>query len=863
MSPKEALRDGVLSLVDRCDALIAQLVKQRKADGGAQYVSALIRVAEGLCVTGAVNTGSVLLEKAQGWLRQAVPDGPVARLLDSHVLLALGVADAIRGGSCLSGAKAKLRKSFALSKEKRPPGASSFCESENTLKLRAALALAWVHLQQGSAEAALQQSEEVLDAFLPSCGKVQVLSSLIVSAVAYEGCVLYSYADAMACWEEALGIVNAAGAAVDQFFDRRLLDEEIKLCRLRENHKLPRARTVQHVAVPLLKALLPSALCNTSSIPLVLLQKCLIVFEDALGDQKTIGTTPPRVYTGRVHKSPPSAAAPPPAADADKSPAKRSKTPLSKAATHTPRQNGTLQQRPSVESVIPLRAGAKASPYVLPKGGFLGGKRGVRPAVGKQRTPHPPRSAPNARRGGYVGGTPGTGPETPLKYFDPSFQAKPLEREKESLQPQRMSAKKEKERPVVKRKKDRAARTLSVPSPERVARAVECPPAPAEAERALGVMKQGVAGMTFDAMHELLVDAPGWVHVQAGGTAGSRDYSACDVFLGEKLQVEALIESCFVQIRRRHASPGAALRDRKRPLLVNYFLGARMLTLKSKMVDLLRARFARPYEITPATYILVPHGSDERREFLACPRPVIWIAKSSHGSKGLHVKIARDKREIMKHVDGQEKQYRWVVQEYLASPFLIHGRKFDIRTWVLLTPDRSVWVYRRGVCRTSSYQYSGASLGNLDDHLTHLTNHHIQEQGQKFSLFEEGNEMWFHQFDEYLKSLPEPKNYYRDIEPQLNDLTRKMFEAGASSIHTSPDPLQSFQLFGFDFLVDSDMRCWLLEVNGSPAIAEYLKVDMVGDMCELLFRGTRTAAELIERRGARKNDFVRLIKDLP
>lgn len=32
-------------------------------------------------------------------------------------------------------------------------------------------------------------------------------------------------------------------------------------------------------------------------------------------------------------------------------------------------------------------------------------------------------------------------------------------------------------------------------------------------------------------------------------------------------------------------------------------------------------------------------------------------------------------------------------------------------------------------------------------------------------------------------------------------------------------PYLSFQLFGFDFLVDADLHVWLMEVNGAPACA--------------------------------------------
>eukprot|EP00659_Diplonema_papillatum_P007271 gene7271-11213_t len=174
------------------------------------------------------------------------------------------------------------------------------------------------------------------------------------------------------------------------------------------------------------------------------------------------------------------------------------------------------------------------------------------------------------------------------------------------------------------------------------------------------------------------------------------------------------------------------------------------MTLKSKMLETLRDSMRDPYSVTPRTFILVPRSQDERYEYLNDSRPATWIAKSSHGSKGLGVKISKDKHSVLQYVDAQPKKYKWVVQQYVERPFLLQGRKFDIRTWVLMTGQR-VFVYKRGVCRTSSYQYSDASLGNLDDHLTHLTNHHIQETGKRYQMYEQGNELWFHQLHECMQ----------------------------------------------------------------------------------------------------------------
>ena len=44
------------------------------------------------------------------------------------------------------------------------------------------------------------------------------------------------------------------------------------------------------------------------------------------------------------------------------------------------------------------------------------------------------------------------------------------------------------------------------------------------------------------------------------------------------------------------------------------------------------------------------------------------------------------------------------------------------------------------------------------------------------------------------------------------------------------DYYKSFHLFGYDFLIDADMKAWLCEVNASPAVAEELMPKLVRDL---------------------------------
>lgn len=53
-----------------------------------------------------------------------------------------------------------------------------------------------------------------------------------------------------------------------------------------------------------------------------------------------------------------------------------------------------------------------------------------------------------------------------------------------------------------------------------------------------------------------------------------------------------------------------------------------------------------------------------------------------------------------------------VIQKYIEDPLLLNGRKFDIRSFVLILPNKQVMFYDRSYVRTSSTAFS---LENLDD----------------------------------------------------------------------------------------------------------------------------------------------------
>lgn len=136
-------------------------------------------------------------------------------------------------------------------------------------------------------------------------------------------------------------------------------------------------------------------------------------------------------------------------------------------------------------------------------------------------------------------------------------------------------------------------------------------------------------------------------------------------------------------------------------------------------------------------------------------RENFWIIKpgelSNRGS-GITVCSTLDSikailRNKERHANGKLKTY--ILQEYLHSPFLYRGRKFDIRHYILLTRTNGVlkgYWYEEGYIRTTSYEFS---LNQLHSQI-HLTNDAVQKHCRDYGRFEKGNKLSYGEFQQYL-----------------------------------------------------------------------------------------------------------------
>ena len=144
---------------------------------------------------------------------------------------------------------------------------------------------------------------------------------------------------------------------------------------------------------------------------------------------------------------------------------------------------------------------------------------------------------------------------------------------------------------------------------------------------------------------------------------------------------------------------------------------------------------------------------DEKEEPLfyqsmAAPKN-IWIIKPGENTnQGQGIQVAKDFAQIKDIIidSTQNRKRTCIVQKYIHNPLLIHRRKFDIRTFALMTSVNGTlkaYLYEEGYLRTSSKEYS---INNLHNKLVHLTNDAVQKRSEDYGKFEPGNKLSYNEF---------------------------------------------------------------------------------------------------------------------
>lgn len=209
----------------------------------------------------------------------------------------------------------------------------------------------------------------------------------------------------------------------------------------------------------------------------------------------------------------------------------------------------------------------------------------------------------------------------------------------------------------------------------------------------------------------------------------------------------------------------------------------------------------------------------------------VWILKPGENSnRGNGIMVCSTIKEVISEINSAGKaDHTHIIQKYIERPLLISNRKFDIRCYGLLTSVNGYmkgYFYEDGYIRTSSSEYD---LEDLSNRFIHLTNDAVQKKSDDYGKFENGNKVSYQNFQKYCDThLPNKKvNFMKDLLPQIRVRLHLMFYIQkimadtfkATFIKIDPKRrLHSFEIFGYDFMIDEDLKMYLIECNTNPCL---------------------------------------------
>lgn len=234
-----------------------------------------------------------------------------------------------------------------------------------------------------------------------------------------------------------------------------------------------------------------------------------------------------------------------------------------------------------------------------------------------------------------------------------------------------------------------------------------------------------------------------------------------------------------------------------------------------------------PQEFVPVTYLLPADYTLFVEEFRRNPN-AMWIMKPTSRSQGKGIFIINKLAQIKKW----SSQSRWaqmplreayVISRYIENPLLIGGKKFDLRIYVLVTSYRPLKAYEyvHGFARFCNAKYT-TELNDLDNPFIHLTNVAIQKHNDDYNSKHGGK--W------HVRHL---RLYIEQVFGL--EAANRLFAAMDSLIIHSLKAVQNvmindrhcFECYGYDVLIDADLRPWLVEVNASPSLTTTTECDRV------------------------------------
>lgn len=154
----------------------------------------------------------------------------------------------------------------------------------------------------------------------------------------------------------------------------------------------------------------------------------------------------------------------------------------------------------------------------------------------------------------------------------------------------------------------------------------------------------------------------------------------------------------------------------------------------------------------------------------------------------------RDERRL------EDRTWTAIVSKYIDNPLLFEGKKFHFRTLIVITSWGKSFIYPEHFVYTAKLPYQQADYSKKDIHDTH--------------------------FSSTDKDISFPRDFYGSysdedvttIDNSLSNVLNRVIQMMRGKVVSYEESKLSYEILGTDCMCDTNLNCWLIEVNTMPGL---------------------------------------------
>jgi tubulin polyglutamylase TTLL4 len=204
----------------------------------------------------------------------------------------------------------------------------------------------------------------------------------------------------------------------------------------------------------------------------------------------------------------------------------------------------------------------------------------------------------------------------------------------------------------------------------------------------------------------------------------------------------------------------------------------------------------------------------------------LWIFKPSASSCGKGIKVMTRDTPLPEIKKG------FVISEYISDPHLIQGLKYDLRIYVLVTSfdPLVIYMYDDGLVRFATEKYT-LDEAHFEDSFVHLTNYSVQKKSETYTQNKSRTSTGLNSSKWSLRTL---QKVFEDHDKDYDTVKKRMQDLIVKTMISVENPINTalhkgtkhkgnknicYEIYGFDIIIDADLKPWILEVNISPSFS--------------------------------------------